>query len=194
LILILAAVVPAGIVGVLMKKRIDKLMEEALPIGLALIGGGVAIEIIEWACRGRGRVKDATRVSPAQALGIGLAQVASLVPGVSRSAATIMGGRVCNLNMRAAADFSFLLSIPTMAAATVFSMSSFLYKNPVSLDLEKILVLATGFVTAFVVALLVVVWFLRYVQTHSFRLFVLYRLVVGFGILLAWYEGFFPHT
>jgi undecaprenyl-diphosphatase len=194
LVLILAAVVPAGIVGVLMKKHIDKLMEKALPIGLALMGGALAIEIIEWACRGRGRVKDATQVSPAQALGIGLAQVASLIPGVSRSAATIMGGRICNLDMRAAADFSFLLSIPTMAAATGFSLSSFLYKNTMPLDLEKALVLATGFITAFVVALLVVVWFLRYVQTHSFRLFVVYRLVVGLAILMAWYKGLFPNT
>jgi undecaprenyl-diphosphatase len=187
LVLVLAAVAPAGLVGVLLKQRIDELMEYALPIGLALVGGAVAIEVIERLCRGRGRVTDVTGVSPGQALGIGIAQVLALIPGVSRSAATIMGGRVCNLNLPAAADFSFLLSIPTMAIATVFS----LYKHRLPLDLHQVLVLTTGFLTAFVVALLVVVWFLRYVQSHSFRLFVVYRLAVGLAIIAAWACGWF---
>ena len=188
LVLVLAAVVPAGLVGVLWKKKIDDLMEVSWSIGLALVVGAIAIEVIERLCRGRGRVTDVADVSPAQALGIGMAQVLALIPGVSRSAATIMGGRVCNLNLKAAADFSFLLSIPTMTAATVFS----LYKYRAPLDAHQIVVLAIGFVVSFIVALLVVVWFLRYVQTHSFRLFVIYRLVVGLAIIVAWAYGLFP--
>src|SRR5207248_1407254 len=105
LVLVLAAVVPAGLIGVLFKKRIDHLMEHALPIGIALLVGGILIEVIERACRGRGWVHDAADVSPTQALCIGFAQAVALLPGASRSACTIMGGRLCGLDLRAAADF-----------------------------------------------------------------------------------------
>ena len=105
----------------------------------------------------------------------------ALIPGASRSACTIMGGRLCGLTLRAAADFSFLLSIPTMAAATVYS----LYKHRTPLDSHDWVVVGIGFVTSFVVALLVVAWFLHYLRSHSFRLFVVYRLVVGFGVIAA---------
>ena len=117
LVLVLVAVVPAGLIGILAKKHIDELMERALPIGIAFLVGGILIEVIERACRGRGWVHDAADVSPGQAIGIGVAQAVALVPGASRSACTIMGGRLLGLDVRAAADFSFLLSIPTMFAA-----------------------------------------------------------------------------
>jgi undecaprenyl-diphosphatase len=183
LILVLAAVVPAGLAGVVLKRQIDALMEHALPIGIALIGGAVLIELIERRFKDRGWVEDVAQVSPRQALGIGIAQICSLVPGVSRSASTIMGGMVVGLRLRAAADFSFLLSIPTMAAAAGYS----LMKTQVEMDLHRWLVLGTGFVTAFVVAYLVVAWFLHYVRSHSFRLFVVYRIVLGVGVLVACY-------
>src|SRR5262249_29769405 len=96
-VLILAAVVPAGVIGVLAKKKIEESMEYAMPIGFTLLIGGILIELIERACRGRGWVHDAADVSPAQALGIGFAQAVALIPGVSRSASTIMGGRLCGL-------------------------------------------------------------------------------------------------
>jgi undecaprenyl-diphosphatase len=185
LVLVLAAVVPAGLIGVLGKKHIDDLMEHALPVGLALVVGAVAIEVIERACRGRGRVADVADVSPAQAMGIGLAQAVALVPGVSRSASTIMGGRLCGLNLRAAADFSFLLSIPTMTAAAGYS----LLKARAPLDRHQALVLGLGSVVAFVVALAVVAWFLDFLKSHSFRLFVVYRVVVGSAVVAAWWAG-----
>jgi len=181
LVLILLAVVPAGAIGVLAKKSIDELMEKALPIGLALLLGGLLIELIERLTRNRGWVDDVDQVTPGQALAIGVAQALALIPGVSRSASTIMGGRLAGLKLRAAADFSFLLGIPTMIAATVYS----LYQHRTPLDTHQWLVLATGFVTAFVVALLVVAWFLRYLRSHSFRLFVVYRIVVGLGVIAA---------
>ncbi|HXG10403.1 MAG TPA: undecaprenyl-diphosphate phosphatase [Gemmataceae bacterium] len=185
LVLVLAAVIPAGLVGVIFKKPIDRLMEHALPIGLALIAGAVLIEVIERLCQGRGWVEDISGVSPGQALGIGVAQIASLVPGVSRSASTIMGGMLVGLRLKAAADFSFLLSIPTMAAAALYS----LVKTRAAMDLHRWLVLAVGFVTAFVVAYVVVAWFLHYVRSHSFRLFVVYRIVLGLAVIAAWYCG-----
>ena len=92
-----------------------------------------------------------------------------------------MGGRLVGLKLPAAADFSFLLGIPTMIAATGYS----LYRHRTPLDAHQWGVLAVGFVTAFVVALLVVAWFLHYVRSHSFRLFVVYRVVVGLGVIVA---------
>lgn len=181
-LLIMLAVVPAGVVGVIGKRTIDALMSSALPIGLALIGGAVAIEMVERLRRGRDRVLDVQEVGPMTALAIGVAQVASLVPGISRSAATILGGRLCGLSTRAAADFSFLLSIPTMGAAAVYS----LYKHPAPVAPERWGVLLLGFVTSFVVAWGVVAWFLHYVRRHTLRVFVPYRLVLGGIVLAAW--------
>ena len=146
LVLVVAAVVPAGIIGVVAKKQVDTLMEHALPIGLALLFGGLAIELIERLRQGRDRVTDMAEVSPLQALAIGFAQAIALIPGISRSGATIMGGRLCGLTTRAAADFSFLLSIPTMTAAAGYS----LYKHRVPLSERDWCVLAVGFAVSFV--------------------------------------------
>ena len=185
LVLVLAAVVPAGVAGLVLKKQIDALMEHALPIGVALVVGALAIELVERVCRGRPGAEDVGQVTWGQALGIGVAQVASLVPGVSRSASTIMGGRLCGLSLRAAADFSFLLSIPTMTAAAGYA----LLKTTAPLDAHRWRVLAAGFATSFVVALLVIAWFLHFLKSHGFRLFVVYRLILGSAVLVAWWRG-----
>jgi undecaprenyl-diphosphatase len=185
LVLVVLAVIPAGLVGVTLKKQIDQMMEHALPIGIALIVGGLLIEWIERWSRGRGTVDDVSRVSPLQALGIGVAQVWSLMPGVSRSASTIMGGLICGLQRQAAADFAFLLGIPTMIAATGYS----LLKHPVALEANELQILAVGFVTAFITAYLVVAWFLHYIRTHSFRLFVVYRIFLGLAVVAASWRG-----
>lgn len=185
LVLVLLAVIPAGLVGVVAKKKIDALMEHALPIGIALLAGGVAIEIIERARQGRDRVNDVEHVSAWQALLIGVAQAVSVIPGVSRSGATILGGRLCGLSTRAAADFSFLLSIPTMLAAASYS----LYKHRVSLSGHEWSVLAVGFAVSFIVALAVIAWFLHYVRGHGLRIFVVYRVVLGLVVIIAWAVG-----
>ena len=114
-------------------------------------------------------------------MAIGVAQAIALIPGASRSACTIMGGRLLGLDMRAAADFSFLLSIPTMFAAAGYS----LYKHRVPLDSHQMMTLGIGSVVSFIVALAVVAWFLHYLKSHSFRLFVIYRVVVGTIVIVA---------
>jgi undecaprenyl-diphosphatase len=188
LILILAAVVPAGLVGVLAKRHIDDLMEKAMPIGFAFLIGGVLIELIERWCRGYGRVHDAADTTPGQALAIGVAQAVALIPGASRSACTIMGARLSGLDMHAAADFSFLLSIPTMLAASVYSLYKYQRGEHESLNSHQWGVLAVGFIVSFVVAWPVVAWFLHYLKNHSFRIFVVYRIIAGLAIILAaWY-------
>src|SRR5262245_21374654 len=185
LVLVVAAVMPAGIIGVVAKKQVDALIEHALPIGLALLLGGLAIELIERLRQGRDRVTDMADISAWQALAIRVSQAFALIPGVSRSGATIMGGRLCGLTTRAAADFSFLLSIPTMTAAAGYS----LYKHRVPISEREWLVLAVGFSISFVVALAVVAWFLHYLRRHGLRAFVVYRLVVGIAVIVGWGAG-----
>lgn len=185
LILVGLAFVPSAIAGVTLKKKIDALMEHALPIGLALIVGGIAIEVIERITKDRGATKELDDVTPNQALGIGMAQIVSLVPGVSRSGATIMGGLLGGVARTTATDFSFLLSIPTMFAAAGYS----LLKHHTPLTGEQWGVLGVGFVTAAVTAGLVVAWFLRHVKTHTFRGFVIYRLIAGAAICAAFATG-----
>ena len=106
-----------------------------------------------------------------------------MIPGVSRSGATIMGALLMGVDRRTAAEFSFFLAIPTMFAATVYD----LYKNRAGLNLEGVEVIAVGFVVSYVVALAVVRWLLRYISGHGFGVFAVYRIIVGIvmlGILL----------
>jgi len=184
-ILVMAAVVPAGAIGLLAKKQLDAAMEHALPIGIALIAGAIAIPLIERGRRDRDTVSDVANVTPWQALAIGFAQALALVPGVSRSAATILGGRLVGLTTRAAADFSFLLSVPTMTAAAGYSLLK--HRAPISPD--RWLVLAVGFVTAFAVALIVVAWFLHFVKRRGLSWFVPYRIILGLAVIAAWATG-----
>ncbi len=181
LILVGLAFVPSALAGVTLKKQIDALMEHALPIGLALILGAIAIEVIERFTKDHADTPTVDGTTVKQALGVGVAQVVSLVPGVSRSGATIMGGLLGKMSRTAATDFSFLLSIPTMFAAAGYS----LLKHHVPLTGEQWAVLGVGFVTAGIVAGLVVAWFLQHVKTHTFRLFVYYRLIAGAAICVA---------
>jgi undecaprenyl-diphosphatase len=115
-----------------------------------------------------------------QALWVGLAQVTSLYPGVSRAAATIVGGMVAGMSRPAATQFSFYLALPTLTAASLFSLA----KAAGTITAAEAQSLAIGFIAAFVSALLVIRGFLRYVQTHDFRPFAYYRIAFGFLLLL----------
>jgi undecaprenyl-diphosphatase len=171
------AFLPAAIVGFLLHDWIKTYLFRVPVVAAALIVGGVAILLIErW--RPRERVADADRVPPKIALGIGLAQVLSLVPGTSRSGATILGGYALGLSRRAATEFSFFLAIPVMFAATLYD----LLKSAGSLTAADAPGFAVGFVVSFLSALVVVNGFLRYVSRHSFTAFAWYR--IGFGALL----------
>src|SRR5262249_30938492 len=148
-------------------------------VAVALIVGGLLILLIEW-LRPPERTPDVGSVRPTTALGIGLAQVLSLVPGTSRSGATIMGGYALGLSRRAATEFSFFLSIPVMFAATLYD----LLKSRGALSPADAPVFAIGFIVAFVSAVVVVKGFLRYVSHHSFAAFAWYRLALGALLLV----------
>lgn len=173
------AFLPAAIVGFLAHDWIKARLFTPVVVATALVVGGLVILLIER-LRPRERVADVADVRPPTALGVGLAQVLSLIPGTSRSGATIMGGYALGLSRRAATEFSFFLSIPVMFAATLYD----LLKSRGALGAADIPAFTVGFVVSFVSALIVVKAFLGYVSRHSFRAFAWYRIVLGAAILL----------
>jgi undecaprenyl-diphosphatase len=179
------AFVPAAVVGLLFQKVIERLLFGPIPVAEALIVGGVAMLGIEvWRRRRGDPGKEAlSDVTPRRALTIGIAQCFSLWPGTSRSMATIIGGQLSGLSTAAAADFSFLLAIPTLGAATVYK----LVKNGGAL-LEApggAAALAIGMVVSFGVALLVISAFLRYLKRFGLMPFGVYRIILG-SVVLIW--------
>ena len=176
---LLIAFLPAAIVGFLAHDWIKQRLFTPTVVASALVVGGLVILLIER-LHPRERVPEVTDVPPSTALGIGLAQVLSLVPGTSRSGATIMGGYTLGLSRRAATEFSFFLSIPVMVAATCYD----LLKSRDALSLADAPAFAVGFLVAFVSAVIVVKAFLGYVSHHSFAAFAWYRIALGVLLLL----------
>jgi undecaprenyl-diphosphatase len=173
------AFLPAAAIGFLIHDWIKDRLFNTPVVAAAMVLGGVAILLIErW--RPRARYEEVTDVPQSTALGIGIAQVLSLVPGVSRSGATIMGGYALGLSRIAATEFSFFLAIPIMFAATLYDLG----KSAGALSAADVPIFATGFVVSFVSAVLVVKAFLAYVSNHSFAVFAWYR--IAFGAALLW--------
>lgn len=176
---VLLAFVPAAIVGLLFHDTIEEHLFSPKAVAVSLIVGGfviLAVERRQW----HFQVDRIEQTGWMQALWVGIAQILSLVPGVSRAGATIIGGMFAGLDRPTATQFSFYLSIPTMTAASVYSL--FKARNLITSD--DALLLTVGFVTAFISALVVVRAFLSFVQRHDFTPFGYYRIV--FGVFLLW--------
>lgn len=168
---------PAAIVGFLAHDWIKERLFNTTVVAWSLVLGGFIILLIErW--RPRVRMADIFEVPPGTALGIGMAQVLSLIPGTSRSGATIMGGYALGLSRTAATEFSFFLAVPVMFAATLYD----LLKSWSELSPSDAWFFGTGFLVSFLSAVLVVKAFLAYVSRHSFAAFAWYR--IAFGLLL----------
>ncbi len=178
---IILACVPAIGIGLLAHDFIKSVLFSPLVVCVSLIVGGIAILIIERIVPPprHMRVED---FSPVLALKIGLAQCLAMIPGVSRSGATIMGALLMGVERKAAAEFSFFVAIPIMMGATLLD----LVKNRDSLTGDGVLLMAVGFGTAFLAALLVVRWLVGMVSRHGFAPFAWYRIVFG-SLLLGWY-------
>jgi undecaprenyl-diphosphatase len=175
---LIVAFLPAAVVGFLTHDWIKRELFNAGVVAVALIVGGIVILLIErW--RPRSTVHDVGLVPSRLALGIGIAQVLALVPGTSRSGATIMGGYALGLSRTAATEFSFFLAIPTMLAATSYD----LLKSWSVLSVTDIPMFAVGFIVSFVSAVIVVKAFLTYVSNHTFSVFAWYRIVLGLALL-----------
>lgn len=184
---LLVAFLPAAIIGFLFNDYIDALLERVDVVGYALIAGGVFFLFLDSIFR-KNESSTSGDVTYLQGLKIGLFQTIAMVPGVSRSAATIIGGLSQGLNKRTAAEFSFFLAVPTMFAATGYKLLKF-YLDSGTVTSNEMVLLGVGNVVAFIVAWLAIKSFISFLTKHGFRIFGYYRIVVGIAILVLYYLG-----
>lgn len=172
------AFLPAAVFGFILSDVIDMMLGSVLIVAISLIAGGVVLIFIDyWLKNDR---PDNQVVTYPTALKIGLFQVIAMIPGVSRSAATIIGGMCQRLNRSQAAEFSFFLAVPTMFAASAWELFKY-YKE---IDVSNISLLILGNIIAFIVAIAAIKFFINFLTRHGFKLFGYYRIIVG-GIILV---------
>ena len=185
---VLIAFLPAAVLGVLFNKAIKSVLFAPVPVALAfIIGGGVIlwVENREKRNPAMARITSVDQITPVDAIKIGLAQAFALIPGTSRSGATIMGSMIFGFSRQVATEFSFFLAIPTLIGATVYS----LYKERALLSAADLPLFTVGTVAAFISAFLCVRWLLRYISSHTFTVFAWYRIAFGLLVLATAYTG-----
>jgi undecaprenyl-diphosphatase len=175
---LLVAFLPAAVLGLLLKKHIDVLLGSPLVVGWALLAGGVAILLIERVAK-PGPASGVAQLPVHQALGVGVLQCLAMIPGVSRSGATIMGALAMGVERRTAAEFSFFLAVPTMLGASVLELFDNRHALAAGLGPVGWTQIGIGFVVAFAVALVVIKAFVAYVSRAGFAPFAWYRIVAG---------------
>ena len=180
------AFIPAAVLGLLLEKYIDAMLESVEVVAIMLIVGGVFMIFCD---RIFNKGSDSTELTEKRAFRIGLMQCISMIPGVSRSMATIVGGMSQRLSRKNAAEFSFFLAVPTMFAATCYKLLKLYMDFGSSVIMDNLAVLIVGNVVAFVVAVLAVKFFIDYVTKYGFKLFGYYRIIVGVVILVMLMSG-----
>jgi undecaprenyl-diphosphatase len=181
---ILIAFLPSAILGFLLINKIEALLGNGLVVAIALILGGVAILVIERMVK-RSDIVGVADMPLKTVIGVGLIQCLSMIPGVSRSGATILGGLSLGVERRTAAEFSFFLAIPTMLGATTLELVKHRDTLMAGASGVGFGTVAVGFVVSFVVAIVVVKAFVHYISRHGFAPFAWYRIIVG-AAALAW--------
>ena len=179
---LIAAFIPAAIFGALLSKRIDAMLESSMTVAFSFLIGGIVLLFIDNVFT-RGNIDTDLKISYPKALFIGCFQVLAMIPGVSRSAATIVGGLQQKLTRKLAAEFSFFLAVPTMAAATAKKLCDF-HKEGFTFQPGQMSMLIAGNVIAFIVAMIAIKTFITYVQKHSFRAFGVYRIFAGIAVFI----------
>jgi undecaprenyl-diphosphatase len=181
---LLVAFLPAVVLGLLFGKMIKAHLFAPVPVALAFIVGAFIILIVERRNRlneDRLRIHSVDEMTVIDAFKVGCAQCFALIPGTSRSGASIIGGMAFGLSRQAATEFSFFLAIPTLFGATIYS----LYKERALLSVADLPMFGVGALAAFISAFFCVRWLLRYISTHDFMIFVWYRIVFGMLILIS---------
>lgn len=186
---LIIAVIPALVLGKLLSEIIDGLLESPTTVAVSLLVGGIVLLFIDNFFT-QHTITEEKDISNKNGFIIGIWQCLAMIPGVSRSAATIIGGMQQKLNRSTAAEFSFFLAVPTMAAATGYKLLKTLTTHPEILkDKHNLMLLGIGNVVAFIVALLAVKFFIGYLQKHGFKIFGWYRIVVGIIVLILLQQG-----
>lgn len=188
---VVIAFLPLALVGLVFHKQIEAVLFKPIPIAIAFILGGIIILFAERWYKARAadglkpRIETIDQMTWKDALKVGIAQVAALIPGTSRSGATIIGGMFFGLSRKCATEFTFFLAIPTLVGATAYS----LWKARSLLVASDIPMFSVGFIASFISAFVVVRWFIRYVSTHDFTVFAWYRIAFGIVVLATAYSG-----
>lgn len=182
------AFIPAVIFGLLFSDLIDSLLESPLTVGISLFIGGIILLFVDKWFK-NADLDDADKISYPTAFKIGLFQCIAMIPGVSRSAASIIGGMSQKLTRKAAAEFSFFLAVPTMFAATAKKLYDF-YKDGHTVSSDEINLLLIGNVIGFVVALIAIKSFIGYLSKNGFKVFGIYRIIVGGIIIVLLLSGY----
>jgi undecaprenyl-diphosphatase len=182
---IVIAFIPAAVLGLLFGGLIKARLFHAVPVAIAFIAGAVVILWVERRHRRRPVIETVDEMRWTDALKVGLAQSFALIPGTSRSGATIIGGMLFGLSRRAATEFSFFLAVPTLIGAGAYD----LIKHRALLSIADVPVFSVGLVAAFVSAFICVRWLIRYIASHDFTAFAWYRIVFGAIVLVTAYTG-----
>lgn len=186
---LIVAVIPALVLGFVFSKKIDALLESPLTVAITLLLGGIILLFIDKLFQ-TNTIEQDEDITLKQALIIGFWQCLAMIPGTSRSAASIIGGMQQKLTRNLAAEFSFYLAVPTMAAATGYKILKAYLDTPELLNnTDNLLALLVGSMVAFVVALLAIKFFIGFLQRNGFKLFGWYRIIVGLALLALIYTG-----
>ena len=186
---LIVAVIPALILGFVFSNKIDALLESPLTVSITLLLGGFVLLMIDSVFK-TPAIETEEKISLSRAFMIGIWQCLALIPGTSRSAASIIGGMQQKMSRKLAAEFSFFLAVPTMAAATLYKLLKAYQDTPELLtNKDNLIALAIGNLVAFVVAILAIKFFIGFLQKHGFRFFGWYRIIAGIILLVLIYTG-----
>ena len=185
---LLAAFIPAAIIGFILNDFIDTLLESVAVVAVMLVLGGIVLLYIDKYFENKATKEDITYMD---AVKIGLFQCIAMIPGVSRSAASIIGGMFQGLSRKDSAEFSFFLAVPTMFAASAYKLLKSYKAGSLTFSTNELQLLAVGNIVAFIVAMIAIKFFIGYLQKYGFKVFGYYRIIVGLlilGLLAAGYE------
>jgi len=186
---LIVAVIPALVLGKLLSEKIDALLESPTTVAISLIVGGILLLFVDKIFN-KEIIKEEKDISYKKGFVIGIWQCIAMIPGVSRSAASIIGGMSQKLSRNLAAEFSFFLAVPTMVAATGYKLLKTVQSNPEILkDKQNLILLGLGNIVAFVVAMIAIKFFINYLQKHGFKIFGWYRIVAGIVVLIMLQQG-----
>ena len=186
---VLIACIPAVVIGLLFDDFLDEHLYNAVTVALMLIIYGILFIIVERRNKGKeAKVKDLKSLTIKQALIIGGFQMLALIPGTSRSGATILGAILIGISRKVAAEFTFFLAVPVMAGASLYKLLKFILKGAIITSSEWI-VLVVGLLTAFIVSIWAIKFLMNYIKKNDFKAFGVYRIILGALVLIAMFAG-----
>jgi len=184
---IIVACLPAAVIGILFDDLLDKYLYNCVVVSLMLIVYGIIFIVIENKNIDKRKVNSLENITYKQALGVGGFQLLSLIPGTSRSGATIIGGLLLGLKRSVAAEFTFFLAIPVMAGASFLKLVKYVMEVGFVFELVEVLILLTGCVVAFIVSILIIKFLMEYIRKHDFKIFGYYRIILGLIVLIYFF-------